>query len=68
EVVRDGRTGFLTPPGDLTAFASAIERLLARNDERTVMAAEARRFILEERSLGAAAARLAELLAKIPVS
>ncbi|TGT79957.1 glycosyltransferase family 1 protein, partial [Mesorhizobium sp. M8A.F.Ca.ET.161.01.1.1] len=40
----------------------------ARNDERTVMAAEARRFILEERSLGAAAARLAELLAKIPVS
>ncbi|TIW87348.1 MAG: glycosyltransferase family 4 protein, partial [Mesorhizobium sp.] len=58
----------LSPPGDLTAFASAIERLLARNDERTVMAAEARRFILEERSLGAAAARLAELIAKIPVS
>ncbi|TIO06199.1 glycosyltransferase family 4 protein [Mesorhizobium sp.] len=68
EVVRDGQTGFLTPPGDVVAFASAIERLLARNDERTIMAAEARRFILEERSLGVAAARLAELLPKIPVS
>jgi glycosyltransferase involved in cell wall biosynthesis len=68
EVVRDGQTGFLTPPGDVAAFASAIERLLARNDERTIMAAAARRFILEERSLGVAAARLAELLAKIPVS
>ncbi|TIQ91308.1 MAG: glycosyltransferase family 4 protein [Mesorhizobium sp.] len=68
EVVRDGQTGFLTPPGDVEAFASAIERLLTRNDERTIMAAEARRFILEERSLGAAVARLAELLAKIPVS
>ncbi|RVD67293.1 glycosyltransferase, partial [Mesorhizobium sp. M4A.F.Ca.ET.029.04.2.1] len=68
EVVRDGQTGFLTPPGDVAAFASAIERLLTRNDERTIMAAEARRFTLEERSLGAAAARLTELLAKIPVS
>ncbi|MER8829506.1 glycosyltransferase family 4 protein [Mesorhizobium sp. M0938] len=68
EVVRDGQTGFLTPPGDVAAFASAIERLLASNDERTIMAAEARRFILEERSLDAAAARLAKLVAKIPVS
>lgn len=68
EVVRDGQTGFLTPPGDVAAFASAIERLLARNDERTIMAAKARRFILEERSLGAAAARLTELLRKIPAS
>jgi glycosyltransferase involved in cell wall biosynthesis len=68
EVVRDGQTGFLTPPGDVAAFASAIERLLASNDERTIMADQARRFILEERSLARAAARLAELLAKIPVS
>ncbi|AZV23506.1 MULTISPECIES: glycosyltransferase family 4 protein [unclassified Mesorhizobium] len=68
EVVRDGQTGFLTPPGDVAAFASAIERLLARDDERTIMAAEARRFVLEERSLGGAAARLAGLIAKVPVS
>ncbi|CAN7316746.1 glycosyltransferase family 4 protein [Mesorhizobium amorphae] len=68
EVVRNGQTGFLTPPGDVAAFASAIERLLAHNDERAIMAAEARRFVLEERSLGGAAARLAELLPKIPVS
>ncbi|RUW59765.1 glycosyltransferase family 4 protein [Mesorhizobium sp. M7A.F.Ca.US.008.03.1.1] len=68
EVVRDGQTGFLTPPGDVAAFASAIERLLARNDERTIMAVEARRFVLDERSLGGAAARLATLFAKIRVS
>ncbi|MDG4882697.1 glycosyltransferase family 4 protein [Mesorhizobium sp. WSM4884] len=68
EVVRDGQAGFLTPPGDVAAFACAIERLLSRNEERTIMAAEARRFILEERSLGAGAVRLAELLGKIPVS
>ncbi|MER9413933.1 glycosyltransferase family 4 protein [Mesorhizobium sp. M0589] len=68
EVVRHGQTGFLTPPGDVAAFASAIARLLANNDERTIMAAEARRFVLEERSLGAAKARLAELLKMIPLS
>jgi glycosyltransferase involved in cell wall biosynthesis len=68
EVVRDGKGGFLTPSGDVQAFASAIERLLADNNERTIMAAEARRFVLEERSLDAASARLAELLAKILVS
>jgi len=67
EVVRAGQTGFLTPPGDVAAFAAAIARLLADNDERTTMAAQARRFVLEERSLGGAAARLAELLEKIPV-
>ncbi|RWH36008.1 MAG: glycosyltransferase family 4 protein [Mesorhizobium sp.] len=68
EVVRDGQTGFLTPPGDVAAFTSAIERLLVRGDERTAMAGNARRFILEERSLGTAAARLSELLAKIAVA
>ncbi|RWB57192.1 glycosyltransferase family 4 protein [Mesorhizobium sp.] len=68
EVVRDGQTGILTPPGNVAAFTSAIERLLVRDAERTIMAAEARRFVLEERSLDAAAARLAALLAKIPVS
>ncbi|RUW86324.1 glycosyltransferase family 4 protein [Mesorhizobium sp. M1E.F.Ca.ET.063.01.1.1] len=68
EVVRDGQTGILTPPGNVGAFTSAIERLLVRDAERTIMAAEARRFVLAERSLDAAAARLAALLAKIPVS
>jgi glycosyltransferase involved in cell wall biosynthesis len=68
EVVRDGRTGLLTPPGDVAAFASAIERLLTHSDERTAMAEAARRFILEERSLDAAAAHLAGLLPKVAVS
>lgn len=68
EVVRDGQTGLLTPPGDVPALASAIERLLTHDDERTRMAEAARQFVLDERSLDAAAARLAEILPKVPAS
>ena len=68
EVVRDGQTGFLTPPGDVAAFASAIERLLARNDERTIMAAAARRFVLEDVPSVLHRRVWPNFLTKIPVS
>lgn len=68
EVVKHGETGFLTPAGDVAAFAAAIERLLTREDEGIVMARAARRFVLNERSLDTAATRLADLLAKVPSS
>ena len=68
EVVRDGQTGLLTPPGDVPALASAIEHLLTHDGERTRMAEAARQFVLAERSLDAAAARLADILPKVPAS
>ncbi len=58
EVVRNGQTGILTPPGDVEAFASAIAHLLADDDRRRAMGETARRFVFEERSLEAAAAKL----------
>ncbi|RCS22627.1 glycosyltransferase family 1 protein [Phyllobacterium salinisoli] len=65
EVVVNGQTGLLTPPGDVEAFASAIERLLGNERERMMMADAAWRFVHEERSLEVAAVRLAAMLAKV---
>jgi len=62
EVVRHGTTGLLTPPGDVAAYAAAIERLLTNEAERQRLGVAARRFVLDERSLDAAARRLAAIL------
>ncbi|OBZ92280.1 glycosyl transferase [Pararhizobium polonicum] len=62
EVVAQGRTGLLTPPGDIDAYAQAIERLLTQHEERTALARAARPFASEERSLDRAAERLGAIL------
>lgn len=62
EVVRNGETGFLTPPGDEAAFADAIAQLLTSEAERRSLSAAARRFVLAERSLERAAERLSDIL------
>jgi glycosyltransferase involved in cell wall biosynthesis len=62
EVVRDGATGLLTAAGDIPAYAAAVRRLLADHALRRGMGAEARRFVLAERSLSTASARLAGYL------
>jgi glycosyltransferase involved in cell wall biosynthesis len=42
ELVRDGVTGFVVPPGDVDAFTGALERLLQNPDEAARMGAAAR--------------------------
>lgn len=62
EVVEDGRTGLLTPPGDVQAYADAIRRLLTDEAERMRLSVNARRMVAEERSLSAAAERLHQII------
>jgi glycosyltransferase involved in cell wall biosynthesis len=62
EVVVHGRTGLLTPPGDVDAYAQAIERLLAGDEERNALAKAARIFAGEERSLDHASEQMGAIL------
>ncbi|WP_331376178.1 glycosyltransferase family 4 protein [Sinorhizobium chiapasense] len=61
EVVRDGQTGLLTEAGDVDLFAAAIRRLAGDRGLRAEFGASARRFVIEQRSLQAAATRLGEI-------
>jgi glycosyltransferase involved in cell wall biosynthesis len=63
EVVADGRSGVLTTSGDPGAFARAMRDLLEEPQRRQAMAEAAARFVVEERSIGRAAAELAAALA-----
>jgi glycosyltransferase involved in cell wall biosynthesis len=63
EVVSNDRTGILTPPGDTTAYAEAIERLLLSEPVRMQMAVEAREFAGAERAIEKAASLLNRILA-----
>ncbi|GJD53404.1 D-inositol-3-phosphate glycosyltransferase [Methylobacterium crusticola] len=62
DVVRDGATGLVTPPGDPRALAAAIRRLAGDPAARAAMAAAARDFVRRERSLEHAAATLRSAL------
>lgn len=57
-VVVHDRTGILTPAGDVAAFAAAIRDLLSNERERTRLAAGARAFAANERTLEAGSRRL----------
>jgi glycosyltransferase involved in cell wall biosynthesis len=65
EVVLDGVTALLTPPGDAAAFAGAIERLLSDQRTRAAMAAAAPRFVADARTLDRATQRIGEILATV---
>ena len=58
DVVRDGETGLLTPPGDMAAFGDAIAGLLRDDDRRTAMGRAAAAFVRRERTVAAAATQL----------
>jgi glycosyltransferase involved in cell wall biosynthesis len=47
EVVIDGETGLLVPPGDPDALAAAIEQLLADPERSRVLGARARDLAIE---------------------
>lgn len=61
EVVADGSTGLLPPPGDADAFAAAI-RTLAAPDARAPMAAAAVEKVAHRHDIGCAAHKLVQTL------
>ncbi len=64
-VVADGMTGLLTPEGDLKAYAGALANLIADGPLRARLGAAARRMVLDERTVGRAAAVLTQALGSI---
>ncbi len=60
EVLRDGETGWLVPPGDPGALADALAEALAHPEEARRRAAAARRAVVEDMSIEAMARRHAE--------
>ncbi len=62
EVVKSGVTGYLTPEGDVAAYAAAIAGLLSDPAQRSAMGLRARQFVLGERSLPHAAHALDKIL------
>ncbi len=57
EGIKQGRTGYLIPKGDINFFTEKLEELLVNDDRRKKMGEEARRFIKENFSLEALAMR-----------
>ena len=59
EIIEPGVTGLLVAPGDTAGFASAVRRMILDCDQRELFARAARRRVLQEHNLPAAARRLA---------
>lgn len=62
EVVVDGVSGVLTPPGDIDAYSAAIAHLLSDDDSRKTLGMAARNFVLNQRSFERAADTLDRIL------
>lgn len=62
ELVEEGRSGLLVPPGDAEALAEAIRRVLSDADLRDRMGAAGRERVLADFTSGTEAARLSQLL------
>jgi glycosyltransferase involved in cell wall biosynthesis len=63
DVVEDGRTGLLVPPGDDEAMAQGLRALLTDDARRAALGRAAAAFVRAGRSIGAAAERLEQALA-----
>jgi len=64
-LVRDGRTGRLTPPGDPVAFADAVKDLIGDQGTRNRMGQAAQAKVRNQHSLDHAAASVDDLLARV---
>ena len=65
DIVEDGRTGLLAPPGDNTALAGLVRTLICDAPRRAAMGREAGTFAGGDRGIAAAAARLGPALAQL---
>jgi glycosyltransferase involved in cell wall biosynthesis len=63
DIVRSGRTGILTPPGDAGAFAAAVSRLLADHGMRARLGAAAAAIVDTQHGMAAGIAALEKALA-----
>ena len=61
-IVEPGLTGLLTPEGDVSAFAAAIVALVDDEARRQAMGRRASAKIARDHTIGAAAARLDDIL------
>ena len=65
EVVVDGRTGYLVPPGDAGALAAALDKLIGNPNLRQQFGAAAREYVRAEFSFTAQAERYEALFAEL---
>ncbi len=65
DVVADGTTGLLTPPGDANAFALAVRTLRADPARRAALGAAAGDKVRREHDLPVASTRLASVIASL---
>jgi glycosyltransferase involved in cell wall biosynthesis len=65
EVVDDGVTGFLVPPGDVSALVEVLHRLLSNETERVAMGARARAYATDRASTPEAIERLEALYREV---
>jgi predicted glycosyltransferase/glycosyltransferase involved in cell wall biosynthesis len=67
DVVQDGRTGLLAPPGDNAALAALVRALLTTPERRRAMGCAAADFVAKERGMQLAAEHLTQLLARTQI-
>ena len=65
EVVVDGKTGYLVPPGDASAIASKIIKLIEEPSLRQQLGKEGRRFVLENYEWNSCAKKMEEIYERI---
>jgi starch synthase len=61
EMIQDGETGYLVPPGDSVALAQVLMRLLARPDKRKYVGANARTAVQESMNPDKVTAQMIEI-------